>query len=87
MCLEKLNHIRSILEKYKGTHSYHNFTSGKRMGEMSAQRYIIDFDFEPPFLQEDMEFMTFMLKVSGKNYKGFGCTVWLHTETAQIAEW
>ena len=33
------------------------------MGEMSAQRFIIDFDFEAPFEKESMEFMTFKLKV------------------------
>jgi len=61
--LDKLERIQTIIDKYKGTHSYHNFTSGKRMGEMSANRYIIDFCYEIPFVQGNMEFMTFKLKV------------------------
>ncbi|CAK8698623.1 unnamed protein product [Clavelina lepadiformis] len=63
---EKLKSIQSFLYRYKGTHSYHNFTSGKRMGDMSAHRYIMEFEHETPFLQHDIEFMT--LKLKGQSF-------------------
>nr|XP_039268274.1 tRNA pseudouridine synthase A-like isoform X1 [Styela clava] len=63
---EKLKSVRSYLYRYKGTHSFHNFTSGKRMGESSAKRYILDFWAETPFVHESVEFIT--LKVKGQSF-------------------
>nr|CAB3265316.1 tRNA pseudouridine synthase A, mitochondrial [Phallusia mammillata] len=59
---EKLKYISSIMYRFKGTHSYHNFTSGKKMGETSAKRYITDFYYEEPFLVEETQYMTCFIK-------------------------
>ncbi|XP_078486931.1 pseudouridylate synthase 1 homolog [Ciona intestinalis] len=59
---DKLLKVKSILHRYKGTHTFHNFTSGKRMGEMSAQRFIIEFEHGDPFLVQDVEFITLTIK-------------------------
>jgi len=59
---EKLSRVNGLLQRYIGTHSFHNFTSGKTMGEMSANRYIINFTHTEPFLHNNIEFVTFKLK-------------------------
>lgn len=58
--------ITKIMAKYKGTHSFHNFTSGKLMSDPSAKRYIINFWLEEPFIYKDMEFIT--LKITGQSF-------------------
>uniref|UniRef100_H2YLR8 Pseudouridylate synthase 1 homolog n=1 Tax=Ciona savignyi TaxID=51511 RepID=H2YLR8_CIOSA len=63
---DKLATLRSILFRYQGTHSFHNFTSGKRMGDMSANRFIISFEHGKPFLVRGVEFIT--LTVKGQSF-------------------
>jgi len=59
---DKLSTINDLLRRYIGTYSYHNFTSGKIMNEMSAKRFIKEFTFEQPFEHDSIEFITFRLK-------------------------
>ena len=63
---EKLEQVRSLLQRYKGTHSFHNFTSGKTMEEMSSNRYIMEIYTEAPFMHEHMQFIT--IKIKGQSF-------------------
>ncbi|CAG5091707.1 Oidioi.mRNA.OKI2018_I69.PAR.g13207.t1.cds [Oikopleura dioica] len=64
---EKLECVKSLLEKYTGTKSYHNFTSGKRQGDESAKRHILDFRIQgEPFICNDWEYVE--LRVVGQSF-------------------
>ncbi|CAM1296190.1 PUS1 (predicted), partial [Pycnogonum litorale] len=63
---EQCKEIQSILDMYKGSHYYHNFTSGKKAGEDSARRYIIDFKVGEPFVRDGLEFV--VLTVKGQSF-------------------
>ena len=58
--------VDKLLGMYKGTHNFHNFTSGKRPDDPSCMRYIIDFKCEPPLLREGMEYAA--LRVKGQSF-------------------
>jgi len=60
---EKREKINEILRRYKGTHSFHNFTSGKEKGQDSACRFIMDFYYDEPFVNQNVEFIKFTIKV------------------------
>ena len=61
---DKLNYIRSIAYRYKGAHTFHNFTTGIEMGEPQAIRCIIEFDIEKIFVHDSIEFVKLKIKVS-----------------------
>ncbi|PIK49468.1 putative tRNA pseudouridine synthase A, mitochondrial [Apostichopus japonicus] len=63
---EKLQEVNDLLAKYKGTHNFHNFTSGKLHDDMSANRYIMDFTCEKAFVDEGMEFA--IMRVKGQSF-------------------
>lgn len=58
--------VGKLLRMYKGTHNFHNFTSGKRPDDPSSMRYIIDFACEPPQLREGVEYAA--LRVKGQSF-------------------
>lgn len=60
---EKLIKINDLLKKYEGTKNFHNFTSKKKTNDPSANRYIMSFTCEPPFMRKGAEFA--VLKVKG----------------------
>lgn len=45
-----LERFRSLLARYKGTRSYHNFTSDVAGDDKSAKRYILSMDCSDPFV-------------------------------------
>ncbi|XP_038659791.1 tRNA pseudouridine synthase A [Scyliorhinus canicula] len=63
---EALSHVNSLLASYKGTHNFHNFTSGKAARDPSAKRYIMEMYCEEPFVRQGMEFA--VLKVKGQSF-------------------
>ncbi|XP_049624215.1 pseudouridylate synthase 1 homolog [Suncus etruscus] len=63
---ETLQHVNRLLAVYKGTHSFHNFTSQKGPREPSARRYILDMFCEEPFVHEGMEFA--VIRVKGQSF-------------------
>jgi len=64
---EKLESVRELLKKYIGTRSYHNFTSGKRQGDESAKRHILDFRIQgDPFICNEWEYVE--LRVVGQSF-------------------
>lgn len=63
---ETLQHVNRLLAAYRGTHSFHNFTSQKGPGEPSARRYILDMFCEEPFERDGTEFA--VIKVKGQSF-------------------
>ena len=64
---ERLARVRSTFSRYVGTHSYHNYTVGKRGGDASAKRVIRSFDTAPsPILIHGTEWLS--LKVHGQSF-------------------
>ncbi|POM67945.1 tRNA pseudouridine(38-40) synthase [Phytophthora palmivora] len=61
--LEKLN---TTLKQYVGTHNFHNFTSKMEPTNPQANRFIISFEAEQPFVQNDMEWVR--LRVVGQSF-------------------
>ena len=62
MSPETMVRVNKLLGVYKGTHNFHNFTSGKRPGDPSCMRYIIDFACEPPQVREGIEYAALCVK-------------------------
>ncbi|ESO05692.1 hypothetical protein HELRODRAFT_154673 [Helobdella robusta] len=61
-----LTHLQDILNCFCGTHNFHNFTSGKKSGDASAQRYIMEFKVGDPFIRDDIEYVK--LTVKGQSF-------------------
>ncbi|XP_074641522.1 pseudouridylate synthase 1 homolog [Tubulanus polymorphus] len=54
--------VNEVLALYKGTHNFHNFTSGKKPDEASSMRYIIDMQCSQPFIQDGLEWAVVTVK-------------------------
>lgn len=57
-----LARVNDILKLFEGTKNFHNFTSRKKFEDPSARRFIISFHCEPPFMVDDVEFCTIIVK-------------------------
>lgn len=62
----KLSLIDKILEKYNGTHNFHNFTIGKKFTEPNALRFIKSFAKTSPFIINSTEYISF--KIHGQSF-------------------
>lgn len=49
---DTLNRVNSVLSNFKGTHNYHNFTSGRTPQDSSCRRYLMDLTCEQPFVDD-----------------------------------
>lgn len=63
---DKYNEINDLMKLYLGTKNFHNFTSKKKAKDPSARRYMMSFECEKPFLNNDTEFT--VLKVKGQSF-------------------
>ncbi|KAG2945035.1 hypothetical protein PC117_g8780 [Phytophthora cactorum] len=54
---ETLEQLNATLKQYVGTHNFHNFTSKMEPTNPQANRFIISFEAERPFVQNDMEWV------------------------------
>ncbi|XP_048241100.1 tRNA pseudouridine synthase A-like isoform X2 [Haliotis rufescens] len=61
-----ITEVNRILAMYKGTHNFHNFTSGIKPDDPSAKRYIISFECGQPFVTDGTEFV--VLRVKGQSF-------------------
>lgn len=57
-----LARVNETLKLFEGTKNFHNFTSRKKFEDPSARRFIIDFHCEQPFMVDDVEFCTIIVK-------------------------
>ncbi|KAI8906032.1 pseudouridine synthase [Gorgonomyces haynaldii] len=63
---EALQKFRSLLDRYKGTHNFCNFTIGKTFDEQSNKRYIMSFTCSDPFEIQGQEWVS--CKVKGQSF-------------------
>ncbi|XP_071476772.1 pseudouridylate synthase 1 homolog [Diadema antillarum] len=63
---EKMTEVNTQLQKYIGTHNFHNFTSGKLFNDPSANRYMKEFYCEKGFVDDGIEFA--IIKVKGQSF-------------------
>ncbi|KAL1796723.1 hypothetical protein ACET3X_005263 [Alternaria dauci] len=64
---ERQARVQAALDKYIGTHRYHNYTVHKKYNDKSAQRYIKSFKVAPkPIIINDTEWLS--LKVHGQSF-------------------
>lgn len=61
-----LTHANVVLKRFKGTHNFYNFTSGRLPTDSSCNRYIISVECLPPFLYEDCEYC--VIRVVGQSF-------------------
>ncbi|XP_078668124.1 pseudouridylate synthase 1 homolog [Branchiostoma floridae x Branchiostoma belcheri] len=59
---EIMKKVNDILSAYKGTHNFHNFTSGKKFKDPSAKRYIIESKCLNTFVRDDIEWTVISIK-------------------------
>lgn len=59
---EILAEVNKTLSVFKGTHNFHNFTSGKKHNEASAKRYIMDFKIGEPFMMKNVQYAVITVK-------------------------
>ncbi|XP_052227488.1 pseudouridylate synthase 1 homolog isoform X2 [Dreissena polymorpha] len=64
--LDIIERVNEVLQKFKGTHNFHNFTSGIKPEDGSARRYIWNFECGLPFVRDGVEFC--VLSVSGQSF-------------------
>lgn len=57
-----LARLNETLKLFEGTKNFHNFTSRKKFEDPSAKRFIISFQSQSPFLVDDVEFCTIIVK-------------------------
>ncbi|CAH0515291.1 unnamed protein product [Peronospora belbahrii] len=66
MSKKMLEELNLTLRKYVGTHNFHNFTSKMEPTNPQANRFIISFEADCPFVQNDMEWVR--LRVVGQSF-------------------
>lgn len=54
--------VNETLKLFEGTKNFHNFTSRKKFDDPSNRRYIISFECKTPFMVDDVEFCTIIVK-------------------------
>lgn len=57
-----LARVNETLKLFEGTKNFHNFTSRKKYEDPSARRFIMDFHCDRPFMVDDVEFCTILVK-------------------------
>lgn len=54
---DQLNALKQALQKYEGTHSFHNLSKGVKNDEARAARYILEFHVQEPVIFGDVEWI------------------------------
>lgn len=57
-----IDEFSKVLSYYRGTHNFHNFTSGKESTDTSAMRYILSIECGQPFEKDGIEFVVIRLR-------------------------
>lgn len=65
---EKLALLRKSLQKYEGTHRYHNFTTGKTYNDPESKRHMLSFEASDPFIDTNNGGEWVMLSVVGQSF-------------------
>lgn len=65
---QDIKRFDDILKKYVGTHSFHNFTSGVKMGEATAKRVIKDCKVNRAYMPEFEGYQWIEVKIIGQSF-------------------
>lgn len=57
-----IEEFNKVLAYYRGTHNFHNFTSGKECTDSSSMRYILSIEAGQPFIRDGLEFVVIRLR-------------------------
>ena len=63
---EIVKEFRDVLSIFKGTHNFHNYTSGKEATDASAKRYIVSIEASDPFMKEGLEVI--IVRIRGQSF-------------------
>jgi len=58
--------VEKTLQRYVGTHNFHNFTVGHQPQEPTCQRYMLEFHVSKPFMLRGVEFVA--MRVLGQSF-------------------
>lgn len=58
--------LNEVLKRYEGTHNFHNFTSKLEPTSPKCNRFILSFEADKPFVNNDMEWVR--LRVVGQSF-------------------
>jgi tRNA pseudouridine38-40 synthase len=58
--------LYDLLQEYKGSHNFHNFTIGKPFTDSSARRYMLSLSTSKPFLKSNREWIS--IKIHGQSF-------------------
>ncbi|XP_060851172.1 pseudouridylate synthase 1 homolog isoform X1 [Rhopalosiphum padi] len=61
-----IDRINEIVKSFLGCHNYHNYTSKKKPGDPSAQRYMVSFYCDKPYEKDGVELIS--LYVRGQSF-------------------
>jgi tRNA pseudouridine38-40 synthase len=61
-----LERLRALVQKFKGTHNFHNYTTKMRASDPKAMRYIMDFQCELIDHKEKGRF--YLFKIRGQSF-------------------
>lgn len=65
---ERFQELNKILRKYVGTKNYHNFTIKKEPQDPSANRFMMSFKCDEPYVPDNTEVEFARLKVTGQSF-------------------
>lgn len=65
---ERLAELNKLLSMYLGTKNFHNFTIKKKASDRSANRHIISFMCQKPFIPDNTEVEFARLKITGQSF-------------------
>ncbi|CAH8577875.1 unnamed protein product [Schistosoma rodhaini] len=66
LTVEQITQVNRLLEKYKGTHNFYNFTSGRLVTDRSCSRYIISAECMPTFLLGEHQYT--IIRIAGQSF-------------------
>lgn len=64
--MEEVEKLRSYVQKYEGTHNFHNYTVGKEFNDKSTQRYMMKIEVRDPAVYGDTEWIS--VRIHGQSF-------------------
>jgi len=90
---DTVKHVNEVLQCFKGSHYFHNYTSGKLPLEPSSRRHIYKFECSQPFVKQGREWC--LITIKGQSFmlhqirKMIGMTMAVvrgHTDLSKLEE-
>ncbi|XP_064601956.1 pseudouridylate synthase 1 homolog isoform X2 [Liolophura sinensis] len=61
-----IDRVNGVLQNFKGTHNFHNYTSGIKPNDPSAKRYMVSLECGQPFVRDNVEFA--IIRIKGQSF-------------------